>query len=116
MEREDYLARQLRDFARVLARILGLRDAGAVSEALEECERAIASASGLDPRLVRRFRASDVLAFMRLGGDIDPRVVAHLAALLDAEGDLLERDGRPGEAAASRGQAAELLRLMAHRP
>jgi len=113
MEREDYLARQLRDFARVLARILGLRDTGAVTEALEACERAIADASGLDPRLVRRFRAADVVAFMRLSGEPDPRVLGHLGAVLEAEADLLERAGRAEEAAASRRQAADLASLAA---
>jgi len=117
MLREDYLVRQMRDFARVMARILGLRDQGEYAEALMECENALRSVSGLDPRIVRGFRAADVMALMGTGGgDMGRQRVTHTAELLRAEAEILEAAGRPDDAAAERRQADELLRLLPPAP
>lgn len=116
MEREDYLTRQIRDFARVMARILGFRKGGETAEALAACHEGIASASQLDPRIVRSFRAADVIAFMGGREHVDPERVKHLVELLRIEAEIHDEEGRPRDAAALRAQADALDDLMGPRP
>lgn len=112
MQREDYLTRQIRDFARVLARILGFRKGGQTAEALAACEEGIASASQLDPRIVRSFRAADVIALMGGSAHVDPGRVKHLVELLRIEAEIHEEEGRGADAAALRAQADAFETIM----
>jgi hypothetical protein len=75
-QREDFLLRQIRAAAAMLARIIGLRTSGAVDEARTELERSYDALLGSEAELVRRMdpataalllgSAEKILAFARL--------------------------------------------------
>ena len=62
--REDSLLRMVRQLARALAKILGLRRSGRLEEAAEEVAAAMSSTAGVDPRLVESAEAATLAAML----------------------------------------------------
>ncbi len=99
-EREDWLARQVRAIAAMVARATGLRIAGAFDEARAELAKAHAELEGGRSELLRR--ADAATAALLLGS---AERVETYARLLDEEAALATD---PGTAAALRARAAAL--------
>src|SRR5882672_73793 len=101
-QREDYLLRQAKAAAEMLARIIGLRTSGEATEARAELERAYAMLLGSQAELMRRVDASTAATLLNSTGRIQA-----FASLLEEEASL---SGDAGEAATLRARAAELAR------
>ena len=97
---EDYLIRQARIVAAMLARILGLRTGGSTEEARAELENAYALLLGPQGELVRRVDSTTAAALLA-----SPDAILALARLTLEEA---EQAGDPGRAEALRRRALEL--------
>jgi hypothetical protein len=101
---DDYVMRQVRKIAELIAS-LGARAAGASYEdaeaALEDAYRAVL---GMEPAMADRFSPSSLAQMLG-----DPNLVASLAHLLTAHGDLCRSRGDEAGAHARWERALELL-------
>ena len=91
---KDYLKRQLAELARVLARVLGLREAGRIDEAREELEQGAATTLGVGYTPLGSVDVATAVALLRT------------RELAEAYAQLLEAD-------ADAGKRAEALRARA---
>jgi hypothetical protein len=106
-QREDYMSRQIRTIAAMIARMIGLRLSGETEKAKLELEEAYTLLLGPQAVLVRRV---DSATAVRLIGSREK--VLSLARLLEEEAEQ-ERD--EGRSAFLRERAAE-IRGMAEKP
>ena len=100
---QDYILRLAKQIAQVLARALGLAEAQAPRQALDEIDRAYSELFGFPPGLVDSF---DGASLVRLVGD--PLRCGQLARLVEEEARLYDRIGQPDRAAEKRAVAAAL--------
>jgi hypothetical protein len=105
-QREDYVLRQVRAIAAMLARISGLRIGGEADQARKELEDAYALLLGSQGELIRR--VDTATAAILLGS---PERVRSFADLLEEEALEVEDGGR---AAFLRERASELRRALEH--
>ena len=80
---KDYLKRQLAELARVLARVLGLREAGRIDEALEELEKGAATTLGVGYTPLGAVDVATAVALVRTR-----ELAEAYAQLLEADADL----------------------------
>ena len=100
LKREDYVLRQIRAVAAMLARIAGLRLDGAIEEARTELERAYSLLLGPKSDLIRRMDAKTAATLLG-----SPDAIFTLSQLLREEA-ALESD--PDRRASLEARAAEL--------
>lgn len=100
LRREDYVLRQIRGIAAMLARLAGLRLSGSVEEARAELEKAYGSVLGPQAELLRRVDSRTAAKLLR-----DPERILGLAQLLREEA---EQESDPARGASLRVRAAEL--------
>jgi len=98
---KDYLKRQLAELARVLARVLGLREAGRIDEAREELEQGAATTLGVGYTPLGSVDVATAVALLRT------------RELAEAYAQLLEADADLAAADADDGKRAEALRARA---
>jgi hypothetical protein len=114
MTREDFIVRAVeqmaRAVARAMARLMHLKDAGRLDEAVEETRREIGQLLGRDAEIVDVFSAEELLGILRPIMAGDPARVGGLAVLLAARGDLYDR--RDGEGAGDESRAKALALLL----
>jgi adenylate kinase len=108
MYEQDYILRLARQLAAVVTRVLGLRDSGAVEEAVVEIERAYGELFGLPTGLVDAMAPDDLLRLLA-----DPQKIALMAELMETDGRVLEGAERVDAAARRRRTAAALRRYLA---
>ncbi|MGH7725439.1 MAG: hypothetical protein ACREOU_08420 [Candidatus Eiseniibacteriota bacterium] len=81
---KDYVSRQIAILARILARVLGLKEAGRLGEARAEIERGAGSVLGLEYQTLERLDARSVVALLR-----EREIVEAYVKLMETEADLL---------------------------
>jgi len=81
--RKDYLDRQLEGVARLLARLLGLRDAGQVEEARAELDKGARSLLGVGLMPLGRVDVRTAVGLLRSAAGVES-----YARLLEAEAEL----------------------------
>ena len=85
---KDYLKRQLAELARVLARVLGLREAGRVDEARKELEKGSATVLGVGYTPLGSVDVATAVALLRTR-----ELAEAYAQLLEADADLARASG-----------------------
>ena len=98
MLQRDYLLRMIEQLAAVVAYVIALSDRGRQEEALNALSRAYGQLVGLDADLVRTLAADSLTALLRSGESLDAGKCLALAELLEREGDVCDRQGRPVDA------------------
>src|SRR2546426_9382835 len=106
-QREDYVQRQLKTIAAMIARMVGLRLGGEAEKARAELEQSYTLLLGQQSGLVRQM---DVATAARLIGSTAK--IDAFAQLLDEEA---EQDGDESRSAFLRGRAAEFRQLLEQR-
>lgn len=106
-QREDYVQRQIRTIAAMIARMIGLRLGGEPEQAKDELERSYALLLDSQADLVRRV---DAATAARLIGSREK--IEAFAQLLDEEAEQAADENR---SAFLRGRAAELKRFLQER-
>lgn len=86
MFQKDYILRMVEQFARVLARVMGLQASNQEAEALYGIEQAYDQFTGLNAELIRSQSSKNLIAMLSAGGELDADRCAMLAGLLKAEG------------------------------
>jgi len=89
---KDYLKRQLAELARVLARVLGLREAGRIDEAREELEQGAATTLGVGYTPLGSVDVATAVALLRTR-----EVAEAYAQLLEVDAELAEAGARGAE-------------------
>ena len=107
---KDYLKRQLAELARVLARVLGLREAGRIDEAREELEQGAATTLGVGYRPLGSVDVATAVALLRTRELADA-----YAQLLEADADLDPGGGEPPARAGALRARAEAVRAALQR-
>lgn len=100
---KDYIKRQIEMFARLLARVLGLREAGRSEEALAEAKRGAGAVLGLEYDTLARVDAASARGLLR-----EPDLIEAYARLLEVEADVAAEGGDGERAAALRVRAAQV--------
>jgi hypothetical protein len=106
MIREDYVERMIKELASAVARIMGLVSDGertAATRELDACYRAL----GVDRNMITRL---DTNTLARMLGAAKSEA---LAGVLEAEASLSMSDGREGDAASKKRDAAALRQVFA---
>ena len=98
---KDYLKRQLAELARVLARVLGLRESGRIDEALEELEKGAATTLGVGYAPLGSVDVATAVALLRT------------RELAEAYAQLLEANAELAAAGADADNRTEALRARA---
>lgn len=111
---QDYLLRLIEQAAKVLAAIIGLRQAGRNEEAAVEVDAACRQTVGLDAARIRRMAPENLAALLESSGGLRHARAIMLAELLLQDADLCELDGRPGDALLDHFHAYCLLRDTMH--
>jgi hypothetical protein len=104
---KDYIKRQLAELARVLARILGLHEAGRIDEARAELERGAATTLGVGYAPLGSVDVATAIALLRTRelAEAYAQLLEADAALAPGGGD--RADALRARAAAVRSQAAQ---------
>jgi hypothetical protein len=114
MTREDYIVRAIEQAAkavgRLMARLMHMKDAGAVDEALAETRGEIGKLLGKDAGLTDAFSADELVAILKPIVAGDPARVGCLAVLLAVQGALYDR--RSGESAGDESRVKALALLL----
>lgn len=98
MYEEDYILRIISLWGQAIRRALESLRIGNRSEALEFTEKAIGLALDTDPALALRLTPEGLVAYLGIGGAIDPRRARMLADALEARSHVLLALGRDSEA------------------
>jgi hypothetical protein len=114
MIRQDYLLRMIEQFARMVARILGLSKVGQQQEARPAPARAFRELLGLDCESAVGIPASRLVLVLTIDGDPEAgrNKCAYLAALLNAAGIIYAAQEQPGRSQKAYLQALRLLLEM----
>ena len=85
----DYVMRAVEQLVQALARVLGLRKAGRIDDAVAEVDAALSGIAGLDARLLLAVGADAVAAALRepVRMQVAGRLSAERASLLAQQGD-----------------------------
>jgi hypothetical protein len=114
MTREDYIIRAIEQaakaVARLMARLMHIKDAGAVEEALAQTRGEIGRLLGKDAALTEAFSVDELLAILKPIVAGDPARVGCLAVLLAVESAL--HDKRNGNGAGDEGRVKALALLL----
>ena len=98
MYEQDYILRIIELWGQAIRRALESLRVGRESEALDLTERAVGLALDTDPALALRLTPEALVAYMSIGGGIDPRRAQMLADALDARARVLLALHRDAEA------------------
>ncbi|MBN2388792.1 MAG: hypothetical protein JXB85_17385 [Anaerolineales bacterium] len=98
---EDYILRMINRLVAVLARVLGLKQAGKYDEARQLIDQSLSELTGLDAGLLKTLDDQGLYALLTTGEGLDTARLAAVAALFQAEGEVLFTAGRAAEAVES---------------
>lgn len=98
MYEQDYILRIIALWGQAIRRALGSLRRGNEAEALDLAEHAVELALDTDPSLALRLTPSGLVAYLGIGGEVDPRRARMLADALDARARVLLAMGRDEEA------------------
>jgi hypothetical protein len=93
MLRKDYLLRQIEMLSGLVARLLGLRQAGNEQDAVEEIEQSYQELFGLEPRLIGLVPTEFLLDKLRSGEYLDADKGTTLAILLREDANNYQAQG-----------------------
>ena len=100
---KDYLKRQIEMFAKLFARVLGLRAAGRPEEALEQMRLGSGAALGLEYDTLGRVDPASVRMLLR-----DPEILDAYAQMVDLDADVASAAGDTARAEALRARSRAL--------
>jgi hypothetical protein len=106
---QDYFLRLIEQVAQMLAAIVASRKAGRKSDAVEQIAAACQNNVGIPLEIVRRSSPGTLLQLLEPGGALRHIRAVILAELLMQDSEILEDDGKSGEALIARAQAYALL-------
>jgi tetratricopeptide (TPR) repeat protein len=109
MMRQDYILRMIDELGQAWALVVGRMRAGQYEEALGDLDGAARRHVGLSLRLVGGLSSEQLLRMLRTGSALDRGRCVALAELLRQEAEVLDLQGRPGEATASRLKALDVF-------
>lgn len=108
MMKQDYILRLIEEFGQAWALVVARLRAGRYTEALEGVDEAARRHVGLSLRLIEGMSSADLLGMLRVGDTLDRGRCVLLAELLRKQGEILELQGRPGDATSARLKALDL--------
>ena len=88
MHREDFIKKAVRDFVRILHRVMGLKDVYRYDDALASIDAAREEILGLNATLAHHLPARDLVDMVTVGEIVDIRRLLVLAESLKLEGDI----------------------------
>lgn len=100
---KDYIKRQIEMFARLFARVLGLREAGRRDEALETMRLGAGEILGLEYDTLARVDPASARTLLR-----DPELVDAYAQMLEVEAEVWAAEGDTARAESMRMRAAKV--------
>lgn len=106
---EDYILRQISQLVAVLAKIAGLKQAGAYQEASKLIDQTIQETLGLNANIVKQLDDGSLIDLLSTESGIDLGRIFVLAGLLEAEGDLFSAQQRSQASRESYQHALNLL-------
>lgn len=89
MYEQDYILRIIATWGQAIRRALEALRLGHEADALDLTERAVGLALDTDPALALRLTPEGLVAYLGIGGEIDPRRARMLADALDARARVL---------------------------
>lgn len=109
MMKQDYILRLIEEFGQAWALVVARLRAGRYNDALEGVDEAARRHVGLSLRLIEGMSSEDLIGMLRVGDTLDRGRCVLLAELLREQGEILELQGRPGEATSARLKALDLF-------
>jgi len=111
-QRKDYLLRLFEEFARMLAKLVGLKLSGKYKEALDLVEHSYKDFFRLDKKQVDECPDGELLQLLSSQDIIEVQQLSALADLLRQEGEIQRLIGNEDEARSKLGKALLLLRYV----
>jgi hypothetical protein len=95
MIRKDYILRMVQEFAKFLAKIIGLKMDGKLDEALKEIDNVYKGMIDLDPIVLKSLGPEEVLDFLLKEKKYNNHHIKMIAELLFEEGQIYVENGDP---------------------
>ena len=95
---EDYVMRMINQMVAVLAKLIGLKDAGQYQSAQQVIDQSLEQLLGLKPELLKHMDDSSILNLLTSQGELGIERLYLLAELYRHEGDILKAQNRTQEA------------------
>jgi tetratricopeptide (TPR) repeat protein len=95
---EDYIMRMINQMVAVLAKLIGLKDAGQYQSAQQVIDQSLEQLLGLKPELLKHMDDSSILNLLTSQGELGTERLNILAELYRHEGDILKYQNRTQEA------------------
>ena len=95
---EDYIMRMINQMVAVLAKLIGLKDAGQYQSAQQVIDQSLEQLLGLKPELLKHMDDSSILNLLTSQGELGTERLYILAELYRHEGDILIAQNRTQEA------------------
>ena len=95
---EDYIMRMINQMVAVLAKLIGLKDAGQYQSAQQVIDQSLEQLLGLKPELLKHMDDSSILNLLTSQGELGTERLYILAELYRNEGDILIAQNRTQEA------------------
>ena len=95
---EDYIMRMINQMVAVLAKLIGLKDAGQYQSAQQVIDQSLEQLLGLKPELLKHMDDSSILNLLTSQGELGTERLYILAELYRHEGDILLAQNRTQEA------------------
>lgn len=95
MIRKDYILRMVQEFAKFLAKIIGLRMEGKLDEALMEIDNIYKGMIDLDPIVLKSLDPGELLDFLLKEKKYNNHYIKMIAELLFEEGQIYVENGDP---------------------
>ena len=91
---DDYIIRMIRQATAVLAKIIGLKQAGEYTQALQEIDQALEQSLGMDIDIIRILDDEGVYRILTQNGKMDLEKLEFIADLFKEEGEILLLQGQ----------------------
>ena len=95
MIRKDYILRMVQEFAKFLAKIVGLKMEGKLDEALKEIDNIYTGMIDLDPIVLKSLDPGEVMDFLLEEKKYNNHYIKMIAELLFEEGQIYVENGDP---------------------
>lgn len=95
MIRKDYILRMVEEFAKFLAKIVGLKQEGKFNEALKKIDDVYQGMIDLDPAVLKSIGADELLDFLQNEKKYNNIYIKIIAELLFEEGQIYIESGDP---------------------
>lgn len=95
MIRKDYILRMVQEFAKFLAKVVGLKMEGKLDEALKEIDNIYKGMIDLDPIVLKSLDPGEVTDFLLEEKKFNTHYIKMIAELLFEEGQIYAENGDP---------------------